>query len=167
MTRTLPIEPLTAEAFAPFGQVIEADQARSFLINAGRTRRFDALAIADCGAGGAAALSIFRGTPWPVPVRIAMLERHPLGSQAFVPMQRHAWLVVVAERPAPQACRAFLARGDQGIQIARGVWHHPLLALQPVHDFLVVDRKGPADNSGDNLEEHHFPAGDEVLLAPV
>jgi len=158
---TLAIEPLTAEAFAPFGAVIEADHARSFLINGGRTRRFDALALADCE--GDVALSIFRGTPWPTPIRIAMLERHPLGSQAFVPMERHPWLVVVAERPVPQACRAFLARGDQGIQIARGVWHHPLLALQPVHDFLVVDRKGP----GHNLEEHHFAPGEEVLLAPV
>jgi ureidoglycolate lyase len=167
MTVTLPIEPLTAEAFAPFGAVIEADHARSFLINGGRTRRHDALALADCGEDGAVALSIFRGTPWggPAggPIRIAMLERHPLGSQAFVPMERHPWLVVVAGRPAPEACRAFLARGDQGIQIWRGIWHHPLLALQPVHDFLVIDRKGP----GANLEEHHFPAGEEALLAPV
>jgi len=159
----LPIEPLTAEAFAPFGTVIEADYARSFLINGGRTRRYDALALADCGADGAVALSIFRGTPWPTPVRIAMLERHPLGSQAFVPMQPHPWLVVVAERPEPAACRSFLARGDQGVQIARGVWHHPLLALAPVHDFLVVDRKGP----GQNLEEVHFATADALLLAPL
>ncbi|WP_349359175.1 ureidoglycolate lyase [Stappia sp.] len=156
-------EPLTAEAFAPFGDVIEADFARSHLINAGRTRRFHALAEADPGEGGRAILSIFRGTPWPSPVRVEMLERHPLGSQAFVPMQRHAWLVVVAEAPRAQACRAFLARGDQGIQIARGVWHHPLLALQPVHDFLVVDRAGP----GDNLEEVRFPDAEHVTIAPV
>jgi len=158
---TLAIEPLTAEAFAPFGQVIDADQARSFLINGGRTRRFDALAIADCD--GEVALSIFRGTPWPAPIRIEMLERHPQGSQAFVPMERHSWLVVVAARPEPDACRAFLARGDQGVQISRGVWHHPLLALQPVQDFLVVDRKGP----GGNLEEVWFPEGSGVTLAPV
>lgn len=160
---TLAVEPLTAQAFAPFGQVIEADHARSHLINQGRTRRYDALAMAEIDTAGSVALSIFRGTPWPAPIRIAMLERHPLGSQAFVPMERHPWLVVVAERPAPEACRAFLARGDQGIQIARGVWHHPLLALQPAHDFLVVDRKGP----GENLEEHHFAPGTEVLLAPI
>lgn len=159
----LPIEPLTADAFAPFGQVIEADHARSFLINGGRTRRYDALALADCGADGTVALSIFRGTPWPSPIRIAMLERHPLGSQAFVPMERHPWLVVVAQSAAPTACRAFLARGDQGIQIARGVWHHPLLALQPAHDFMVVDRKGP----GNNLEEQHFKADETVLLAAI
>ena len=156
-------EPLTAAAFAPFGQVIEAAHERSYLINGGRTRRFHALAAADCGADGEPVLSIFRGTPWPQPVRIAMLERHPLGSQAFVPMERLPWLAVVAERPQPEACRAFLVRGDQGLQIARGVWHHPLLALAPVQDFLVVDRRGP----GENLEEHHFPATVEVLVDPV
>jgi ureidoglycolate lyase len=163
----LAIEPLTAAAFEPFGQVIEADQARSFLINGGRTRRFDALAFADCDPAACVALSIFRGTPWmgseAGPIRIGMLERHPLGSQAFVPMQPHTWLVVVAERPEPEACRAFLARGDQGIQIARGVWHHPLLVLRPVQDFLVVDRKGP----GENLEEVHFPPGSEITLDKV
>lgn len=156
-------EPLTAEAFAPFGDVIEADRARSYLINGGRTRRYHALAAADCGADGEAVLSIFRGTPWPRPIRITMIERHPLGSQAFVPMERLAWLAVVAERPEPAACRAFLVRGDQGLQIARGVWHHPLLALSPVQDFLVVDRRGP----GENLEEHHFPDTAEVLVDPV
>jgi ureidoglycolate lyase len=156
-------EPLTAEAFEPFGQVIEANQAASHLINGGRTRRFHALAAADPGDGGEAILSIFRGTPWPLPLRIAMLERHPLGSQAFVPMQRHAWLVVVAERPEPAACRCFLARGDQGVQIARGVWHHPLLVLQPMQDFLVVDRRG----GGDNLEEVFFPEDVAPGVAPV
>ena len=150
--QTIGIEPLTAEAFAPFGTVIEANPARSFPINEGRTRRFDSAAVPDCGAEGAVALSIFRGTPWPPPIRIRMLERHPLGSQAFIPMERHPWLAVVAERPEPGACRAFLVRGDQGLQYAVGVWHHPLVALQPVHDFLVVDRAGP----GENIEEHWF-----------
>ena len=156
-------EPLTADAFAPFGQVIEATHAASHLINGGRTRRYHALAMAEPGEGGEAILSIFRGTPWPSPVRIRMLECHPLGSQAFVPMERHAWLVVVAERPEPSACRCFLARGDQGVQIARGVWHHPLLVLQPTQDFLVVDRRG----EGNNLEEVFFSEDATPTLAPV
>jgi ureidoglycolate lyase len=155
--------PLSAEAFAPYGQVIEADHAASHLINGGRTRRYHALAAADPGPEGEAILSIFRGTPWPAPLRIAMLERHPLGSQAFVPMERRPWLVVVAERPEPAACRCFLARGDQGVQIARGVWHHPLLVLQPTQDFLVVDRSGP----GNNLEEIFFAEADAPVIAPV
>lgn len=163
MPRRIHVEPLSAEAFAPFGQVIEADHARSHLINEGLCRRYHALATAEPGEDGAVILSIFRATAWPRPIRIRMLERHPLGSQAFVPMERQLWLAVVAERPEPAACRAFLARGDQGLQYARGVWHHPLLALAPVHDFLVVDRAAP----GKNLEERHFPAGTEVTIDPV
>ncbi len=161
MAEPIPVEPLTAEAFASFGAVIEADHARSHLINEGLCRRYHALAVADCD--GDVILSIFRATAWPRPIRISMLERHPLGSQAIVPMERHAWLAVVAERPEPAACRAFLARGDQGLQIARGVWHHPLLALAPVHDFLVIDRAGP----GENLEERSFTEGAERVIAPI
>jgi ureidoglycolate lyase len=138
MTPLVP-DPLTAEAFAPFGRVIEADQAASYPINDGTTRRFHKLATADEGANGEAILSI------------------------FVPMERHPWLVVVAERPAPDACRVFLARGDQGVQYAAGTWHHPLLALQPTQDFLVVDREGP----GDNCEERWFPEGQEIQIALV
>ncbi len=163
MPRSIPVEPLTAEAFAPFGAIIEADHARSHLINEGRCRRYHALAEADPGADGRAILSIFRATAWPRPIRIAMLERHPMGTQAFVPMERHPWLAVVAEHPEPGACRAFLVRGDQGLQIARGVWHHPLIALAPVQDFLVVDRAGP----GDNLEERHFPRSISLPVEPV
>jgi ureidoglycolate lyase len=154
---------LTSEAFAPFGAVIEADQANSYLINEGRTRRFHALAEADVGADGRAVLSIFHGTAWPRPIRIRMLERHPLGSQAFVPMERHPWLAVVAERPEPEFCRAFLCRGDQGLQLAKGTWHHPLLPLQATHDFLVVDRDGP----GGNLEEHWFDEAEQILVSPI
>lgn len=163
MSQILTPEPLTAGAFAPFGTVIEARFEASYLINEGRTRRFHALAATDPGADGEIVLSVFRGTPWPSPVTIRMLERHPLASQAFVPMERHPWLVVVAEVPNAAACRCFLARGDQGVQIARGVWHHPLLVLQPLQDFLVADRVGP----GDNLEEVFFPDGEAAVLAPV
>lgn len=157
--------PLTAENFAPFGEVIEADHAKSYLINEGTTRRFHALAKADVAAqGGEPILSIFRGTARPLPIEIAMLERHPLGSQAFMPLQCHDWLVVVAEGEKPEAgdCRAFLARGDQGVQYARNVWHHPLLVLQPSQDFLIVDRLG----EGDNLEERYFTGGQAKILLP-
>jgi len=151
--------PLTADAFAPFGEVIATDVADCFFINDGNARRYDALATVRTD-GGEAILSIFRGTPWPAPVHIRMLERHPLGSQAFVPMQPRPWLIVVAERPEASACRAFLARGDQGVQIAAGTWHHPLLVLAETHDFLVVDRRGP----GENLEEVRFAEADAPRL---
>ena len=143
------IEPLTREAFAPFGEVIETAGAESFPINEGTTTRFHALATADPGADGQAIVSIFRGTRRPDPIAIRMLERHPLGSQAFMPLAAYDWLVVVAEEPKASALRCLRAHGEQGVNYARGVWHHPLLVLVPVQDFVVVDRAGP----GENLEE--------------
>jgi ureidoglycolate lyase len=151
MTRQLVIEPLTAKAFAPFGTVIETAGAENYPINGGTTTRFHALAEADAGPSGTAILSIFRATRWPQPVEIGMLERHPLGSQAFYPLSPEDWLVVVAEaeRPTADDLRLFRAQGDQGVQYRRGIWHHPLLILTERQDFLVVDRQGP----GENLEE--------------
>ncbi|TKA96714.1 ureidoglycolate lyase [Cereibacter changlensis] len=140
MTRPLHLESLTAEAFRPFGKVIEADASRRRLINNGTTERFDALASVDAGEGGTAILSIFRARAIGTPLVVTMLERHPLGAQAFVPMQRQPWLVVVAEEPVPSALRVFLARGDQGVQYAAGTWHHPILPLHAPQEFLVVDR---------------------------
>lgn len=146
---SLAIEPLASEEFAPFGEVIETRGAQSFPINQGTTTRFHALATVDPGPEGRAILSIFRGTRRPDPIRLEMLERHPLGSQAFMPLSAHDWLVVVASDPQADLLRCFRARGDQGVNYGRGVWHHPLLLLVPCQDFLIVDRAGP----GDNLEE--------------
>lgn len=149
------IEPLTAEAFAPFGKVLQAEVAeKSFPINEGTTMRFHALATAEAGPEGQAILSICRATRYPDPIAIAMLERHPLGSQAFMPLAPHDWLVVVAERPEVAALRCFRAKGNQGVQYHRNTWHHPLIILVPEQDFLVVDREGP----GINLEEVRLDA---------
>ncbi len=139
--RTLVPEPLTAESFAPFGTVIEADPASAIGINAGFTTRFHALAEVEV-EGGAPILSIFRGRPRPLIVD--MLERHPFGTQAFVPLGGRPWLAVCAEAPGAPL-RAFLARGDQGAQYAKGAWHFPLLTLA-TQDFLVVDRSAPETN---------------------
>ncbi len=144
----LQAEPLNAAAFSPFGAVIGADPATAIEINEGFTTRFHRLAAADCD--GKTILSIFRGRVRPL--QVLMLERHPLGSQAFMPLGGHPWLTVVALSPEPAACRLFACRGDQGLQIAKGVWHHPLLVLEGAQDFLVVDR----DSDGDNLEEVFF-----------
>ena len=132
----LAIEPLTRDAFAPFGDVIEAAADHlSFPINAGTSQRFHDLARLDPGEGGRLIVSIFRAQPRRLPLAITMLERHPKASQAFMPLAGKPFLVVVApkgEQIDPAHIRAFLAQGTQGINFAAGVWHHPLLALDGV-----------------------------------
>ncbi len=146
----LTIEALSAEAFAPFGDVISSDcAARQFPINEGTAQRFHALARVDCDAGGGYPLiSLVRAQPRPMPFLIRMLERHPLGSQAFIPQSQRPYLIVVAES-VEHPPRAFLASAGAGVNFRRGTWHHPLLALDQCSDFLVVDRGG----DGDNCEE--------------
>lgn len=148
--RPLAVEPLTREAFAPFGELIEAsDTARHFTINAGNTERYHDLANIEPGPGGRVIVSLFRGQPRTLPFTVQMMERHPLASQAFVPMSGKPYLVVVApagRAPTVEELRVFLARPDQGVNYATGVWHHPLLALEAVCDFLVIDRSGPGHN---------------------
>ncbi|HVI91390.1 MAG TPA: ureidoglycolate lyase [Dongiaceae bacterium] len=158
----LKIEPLTKGAFARYGEVIELEGAQHYGINQGFAERFHKLAEADTAAeGGSAIISIFVADPRPSPIRIELMERHPIGSQAFYPLQDRDWLVVVAEDPlTPQSLRAFRASGRQGVNYTRNVWHHPLLVLDPASRFLIVDRKGP----GKNLEEFRFPHGTEVRL---
>jgi ureidoglycolate lyase len=143
----LRVEALTREAFAPFGDVIEAaSAAQTYAINAGTTTRFHDLARIDADRdGGRPVLSLFRAQPRKLPFAITQLERHPLGSQAFVPLSQRPYLVVVAEDPVGTP-RAFLARNGQGVNYHAGTWHHPLLALDEVSDFLVIDRAGPGNN---------------------
>lgn len=144
--RELPLEPLGSEAFAPFGEVIEANSATTeYAVNAGTAQRFHDLAHIDTNlAEGRCVLSLFRAMPRTLPFEIRMLERHLLGSQAFVPLDPATrFLVVVAEAIDAQP-RAFLARGGQGVNYRRGTWHHPLIALDRQGDFLVIDREGPA-----------------------
>jgi len=155
MTKTLSIEPLTRAAFAPFGQVIEADPATMRLINAGTTERYHALGRAEARGNGAEVIfNLFRGSPRRFPYKIDMMERHPYGSQSFHPLNSRPWLVVVAEDEAgmPGRPRVFLARGDQGINYQANTWHHPLMALGEISDFLVVDRLGEEHN----LEEYFY-----------
>jgi len=167
MSVLLNLEPLTREAFAPFGDVIESAGSESFLINGGSTRRFHRLARIDTGpTDGEPILSIFRAQRLSYPLRIRMLERHPHGSQAFVPLHGKAFLVVVAPagpRPEVGDIRAFLARGEQGVNYARGTWHHPVLALTDGDEFLVADRSG----SLANCDEHFFPDALEIILPGV
>lgn len=151
MRRVSP-KPLTAEAFAPYGEVISAREgAEQYPINYGATTRFNALAHVDATTdGGAPIISIFRSKPLPALV-LKIMERHPVGSQAFMPLNSRPYLVAVAPAGAfdPAKIEVFLASGDQGVNYAAGTWHHYSLALGDVSDFLVVDRQGP----GANLDE--------------
>jgi ureidoglycolate lyase len=156
MPHLLAIEPLSQSAFAPFGNVVEADPSTMRLINGGTTERFHALAEAEAmGAGASVVINLFRGQPRKLPYEVGMMERHPLGSQSFHPLQDRPWLVVVAgdENGRPGRPRVFLASGRQGVNYRAGTWHHPLMALGEISDFLVVDRSGP----GNNLEEYSYP----------
>lgn len=148
--RTLSLSPLTPAAFAPFGEVIDAEApCETLLINEGHSRRHHRLADIDCNSGdGHAAISLFRASPVPIPFVLRSLERHPLGSQAFLNLGASEWIVVVAP-PGPleeAAIRGFLAGPDQGVSYRRGTWHHYLLVLDSRCDFAVVDRVGPGEN---------------------
>lgn len=151
----LTTEALTAEAFAPFGEVIEPASAQAvYAINEGTAQRFHDLARLDCGQdGGRVVVSIFRAEPRALPFTVQMLERHPLGSQAFVPLDPSLrYLAVVSESPEVTP-RAFFVDRGRGINFRRGTWHHPLIALDRVSDFLVLDRGG----AGANCDEVALP----------
>ena len=153
--RTIVIEPLTATAFAPFGQVIDRQGAHHYPINNGMTERYHDLARVELGGVHARPLiSIFHGQPYALPLSLKLVERHPLGSQAFYPLSTSPWLVIVAEDEAgmPVRLRAFQPAPGQGVNIAMNTWHGVLTPLETPSDFLVVDRGG----DGNNLEEHHF-----------
>ena len=149
------IEPtaLTPEAFSGFGDVIQTENRQAFEINQGTTLRFNNLAEIDISDGGGKPIvSIFRSLPRNFPFEIRMLERHPLGSQAFFPLSGRSYLVVVADQTndlKPGKIQCFIASNSQGVNYHKGIWHHPLIAVDETSDFLVVDRSGP----GENLEE--------------
>lgn len=153
---TIRLQPITAEAFAPFGDLLTPRPAPDRMINAGRCERHHALATVETGEG-AAIVSIFRSEPVSLPYRFDLLERHPLGSQAFMPLGPDPWLSVVApdEGGRPGLPLAFLVPAGMGVNLRAGVWHGVLTPLDRAADFLVVDREGP----GQNLEE--------AVIAPV
>ncbi|MFO1114502.1 MAG: ureidoglycolate lyase [Beijerinckiaceae bacterium] len=164
MTRTIQIEKLTREAFAPFGDVIDAAGVKAITINQGFAQRCDGLARIEVATqGGAVNVSLFTAQPRPLPIQVELMERHPLGTQLFAPMQDRDWLVLVCGDPGNAATyRAFRATGRQGVNYARNVWHHPLLVLDADSRFLVVDRTGP----GSNLEEIELEPAARLTLAP-
>jgi len=155
--RILHPKPLTKEAFAPFGEVIETRGSPHFTINGGSTERFHDLAEVDVSeSGGRPLINIFRAQPLERPLTARLMERHPLASQAFIPLCRSPFWVLVA--PAGDDLRVseltlFETNGNQGVNYRRGIWHHPILAQVPDQEFLVIDRGGV----GENCDEYHLP----------
>jgi len=155
LIENLEVLPLTKTAFAPYGDVIEADASKMRLINNGTTERYHALAEpVVLGAPERLIFNIFRGQPRLFPYVVGMMERHPYGSQSFVPLSGRPFLVAVSddESGKPGRPKVFLVAAHQGVNYAPNIWHHPLMALGAVSDFLVVDR----DNTAANLEEFFF-----------
>jgi ureidoglycolate lyase len=150
-------EPLTAQAFAPFGDVLAATGAFR-LINAGLCRRHHDLAQLDFGADARPGISVFQAEPRALPYAFDLIERHPDGSQAFIPMSADPFLVIVADSPVA-APKAFLTTGAQGLNFHRGTWHGVLTPLSAPGLFAVIDRIGPTPN----LEEHRYPEPWTVL----
>jgi ureidoglycolate lyase len=158
VTITLRPEPLTAESFAPYGDVIEASEGQRAAMNEGRFERFDDLCGVDPGEGGRVALSIARcRLVTELPYRLELVERHPLGSQAFIPLTPCRLLLVVAppaDSVAAADLRAFASNGRQGINYRPGTWHMPLIAFETGQEFLVIDRAdGEANCDVQRLEE--------------
>lgn len=147
--QTITTEPLTHEAFAPFGDVLDAT-GNFRLINAGLCQRFHNRARLDFAAAQPG-ISIFQAEPRILPYCLDLIERHPEGSQAFIPMTQNPFLIIVATSPADTPS-AFLTNGAQGINLHRGTWHGVLTPLTAPGLFAVIDRIG----DGPNLEEHHF-----------
>ena len=155
----LEVLPLTREAFRPYGDVIETEGHDFFHINDAHTERYHALVETEIEGEAKAGISIFRNIKASVlPMEISMLERHPKGSQAFIPLQQQKFLIIVApalDKNTPDISKlcAFVSDGKQSINYRAGTWHHPLLTFEAPSDFAVVDRIG----GGANCDIFQFP----------
>ena len=154
-TYRLKLKPLTRDSFAPFGDVIHKQGHYPEEINYGQTRKYANLAGIDTNdEDGSAAVHIYRSRPISLPFRVEVMEYHPLGSQAFMPLHNRPFLVVVA--PAARqldfkSIQGFFTNGEQGVNFHKGVWHHYQISLDEISDYLVIDRGGPGNN---RVEQH-------------
>ena len=146
---------LTRENFSPYGQVIQKKDANNFLINDGKCTRFHNLAQIEFDRVSTnPIINIFSSEPREIPLTVAMVERHPKGSQSFFPLSENPFLVVVCNdnNNVPCSPEAFIASPGQGINLFRNIWHGVLTPLEEYSDFLVVDLGGEEKN----LEEYYF-----------
>jgi len=164
MSDALAIQPLTSAGFAAFGDVVEFEGHDSFPINKGMADRYHELAKVELGGEQARAIiSLVDSRKFNMPRRVDHLEHHPLGSQAFLPLDSSPFIVVVcaaAETPELDKLAAFVTNGRQGINYRIGTWHHVLLTPYSPMRFICVDRSGP----GDNCIDFYIPEADQSRL---
>ena len=154
---------ITRENFAAYGDLISSDSIKPININAGYAKRFDNLAKINTSKDkGETIVSIFSALKRSFPMKIDMMEKHPLGSQAFVPMKETIFLSFVAppgDAPEINKIQSFIIPPKMGINYKPGIWHFPLISTENMN-FLVVDRKG----AGDNLIIYKFEKENVVLV---
>jgi ureidoglycolate lyase len=160
--KRLSVEPLTAKAFFEYGDVIEMGQQAAQPMNRGMADRFHALSTIEAyGDQAKAVISLIQSRKYKLPHTIEMVERHPLGSQAFIPFNAAPFIVIVApagDTVDPDQIRAFRSNGRQGINYRAGVWHGPLFTPFDSMTFVCIDRVG----QGNNCEE--WPIEPEAQL---
>lgn len=151
--REIAIQPVSRDAFAPFGELLDTQGDPDRIINQGQCGRYHDRACLDV-SDGRFGISLFKAEPRSLPLTLDMVERHPAGSQAFIPMSMDPFLVIVApdENGTPGRPLAFRTAPGQAINFRRGTWHGVLTPLHPPGLFAVIDRIG----EGANLEEHWF-----------
>ena len=140
---------ITKENFSKFGDMITTENIKPLVINNGYAKRFDDIATIDTSnKNGETTISIFSALKRSFPMEIDMMEKHPLGSQAFIPMKETIFLTLVApvgEKPEIDKIQSFIIPKGKGVNYKTGIWHFPLISTEDM-DFLVVDRKGSGEN---------------------
>ena len=163
--QSLLLERLTSAAFEPFGDVIETAGRSFHHINAKKVERYHDLAAVDViEQSGRTGISLLLATPYELPLTVTYVERHPMSSQAFIPLSNRPFLVIVAaagEAVRANALRAFVTDGTQGVNYRRGVWHHVLLAIGAPDTFIAIDRIGP----GPNCDRFDFSEDEQRTVA--
>ncbi len=166
MKRIVP-QPLNANDFAPFGDVIQLRDTPDMIINQGLCGRHHDLADIQIDDAGHAGISLFDAQPRTLPYELDLLERHPFGSQAFLPLSPTSFLVIVApdDGGTPGRPQAFLTAPGQGINLHRNIWHGVLTPLSSPGIFAVIDRIGPRDKPDNNLQEYRLDQ--PYLISPA
>jgi ureidoglycolate lyase len=162
MEITVKPKPINKENFSKFGELVTTEGLKSIDINNGYAKRFEeAVKLDTLQDRGETTISIFSALKRTFPIKIDMMEQHPLGSQSFIPMKETTFLVLVApksDKPDLNKIESFIIPPGVGINYKSGTWHFPLISTEDMN-FLVIDRKG----SGNNLKIENLDK-DQIVL---